>query len=92
VSTQRSASGLARAARGILAQVDASVIDSLPHIAVPVLVIVGEDDKPFVDGAHYMAGRIPQATEVIVPKAGHGANIEQPAVVNASMRTFLEQV
>jgi pimeloyl-ACP methyl ester carboxylesterase len=92
VSTQRSASGLAKAARGILAQVDATVIDSLPHIAVPVLVIVGDADKPFLDGSHYMAGRIPRATQVVVPQAGHGANIEQPAIVNASICTFLEQL
>jgi pimeloyl-ACP methyl ester carboxylesterase len=92
VSMQRSAPGLAKAARGILAQVDASVIDNLPRIAVPVLIIVGDGDTPFLDGSHYMAGRIPGATKVVVPKAGHGANIEQPAIVNDSLRTFLEQV
>jgi pimeloyl-ACP methyl ester carboxylesterase len=92
VSTQRSASGLAKAARGILTQVDASVIDSLPHIAVPVLVLVGDGDTPFLDGSHYMAARIPQATKVVVPHAGHGANVEQPAVVNASIKAFLEQL
>ena len=41
ISTQHSALGLAKAARGILAQVDARVIDSLPHIRVPTLIIVG---------------------------------------------------
>jgi pimeloyl-ACP methyl ester carboxylesterase len=41
---------------------------------------------------HYMAERIPRATKVVVPQAGHGANIEQPALVNASIRTFLEQL
>jgi pimeloyl-ACP methyl ester carboxylesterase len=92
VSTQRSASGLAKAARGILAQVDATVIDSLPHVAVPVLVIVGDGDRPFLDGSHYMAERISRATKIVVPQAGHGANVEQPAIVNASIRTFLEQL
>ena len=92
VSTQRSALGLAKAARGILAQVDARVIDSLPHIRVPTLIIVGEGDAPFVTGAHYMATRIPQATEVVVPNAGHGANVEQPEVVNEAIRQFLEQL
>jgi pimeloyl-ACP methyl ester carboxylesterase len=91
LSTQRSAAGLARAARGMLTQVDASVIDSLPHIAVPVLVLVGDGDTPFLEGSHYMAQRIPQATKVVVPNAGHGANVEQPAVVNASIKAFLAQ-
>ena len=92
VSTQRSARGLAQAARGMLTQTDASVIDSLQHIAVPVLVLVGSKDTPFVDGSRYMARRIPQATIVVVPNAGHGANVEQPAVVNASIGAFLEQL
>jgi pimeloyl-ACP methyl ester carboxylesterase len=92
VSTQRSALGLAKAARGILTQIDARVIDSLPHIRVPTLVIVGEQDTPFVNGSHYMAARIPQATEVVVKNAGHGANVEQPEVVNEAIRHFLAQL
>jgi pimeloyl-ACP methyl ester carboxylesterase len=92
VSTRRSAIGLAKAARGILTQVDARVIDSLPHIRVPTLIIVGEQDTPFVHGSHYMAARIPQATEVVVTNAGHGANVEQPEVVNEAIRHFLARL
>jgi pimeloyl-ACP methyl ester carboxylesterase len=92
MSTQRSAPGLAKAARGILSQVDASVIDSLPHIAVPVLIIVGAGDTPFLDGSRYMAARIPHATIVVVPQAGHGANVDQPEIVNQALRQFLEQL
>jgi pimeloyl-ACP methyl ester carboxylesterase len=92
VSQQHSAMGLARAARGILSQVDARVIDSLPHIAVPTLVIAGDGDTPFLNGTHYMAMRIPGATEIIIAKAGHGANVEQPEVFNQAVRRFLEQL
>jgi pimeloyl-ACP methyl ester carboxylesterase len=92
ISTQRSALGLARAARGILAQVDARVIDSLPHIRVPTLIIVGEDDTPFVNGSHYMASRIPHATEVVVQNAAHGVNVDQPEVVNQVLQQFLAQL
>jgi pimeloyl-ACP methyl ester carboxylesterase len=92
VSAPHSALGLARAARGILAQVDARVIDSLPHIRVPTLIIVGDRDTPFVDGSHYMAARIPHATEVVVTNAGHGANVEQPEVVNEAIRRFLARL
>jgi pimeloyl-ACP methyl ester carboxylesterase len=90
ISTQRSALGLAKAARGILAQVDARVIDSLPGIGVPTLIIVGEGDTPFVNGAHYMASRIPHATEVVVKHAAHGANVDQPEVVNQAIQAFLD--
>ena len=91
LSTQRSAQGLAHAARGILSQADASVIDSLPHITVPVLILVGEKDTPFLNGSSYMASHIPQARHVIVPQAGHGANVDQPDMVNNALRDFLAQ-
>ena len=60
-SVHRDATGLAHAARRVLTQSDASVVDSLPSIAVPVLVIVGEKDKPFLAGSSYMADKIPDA-------------------------------
>jgi pimeloyl-ACP methyl ester carboxylesterase len=92
VSQQGSAAGLAKAARGILTQADAQVIDSLSTIAVPTLIIAGDGDTPFLNGVHYMATRIPRATAVIVPGAGHGANVEQPEIVNRTLGSFLEQL
>jgi pimeloyl-ACP methyl ester carboxylesterase len=89
---QRSAAGLARAARGILTQADATVIDSLPHITVPVLIVVGDGDTAYLDGCRYMAEKIPGATHVVVPQAGHGVNVDQPAVVDAALRRFLAQL
>ena len=88
-SVQPSAKSLAQAARGILSQVDSRVIDSLPGISVPTLVIIGDGDKPFLDGARYMADRIPGATYVEVPGAGHGVNVEKPEVVNEALAKFL---
>ena len=42
----RSADGLAKAARGMLTQRDAGVMNSLSSVAVPSLVVVGADDTP----------------------------------------------
>src|SRR3954468_17919269 len=81
--------GLARAARGMLAQQDATVIRSLPDVAVPTLVLVGADDTGFLAAADYMAGVIPDATKVVIPGAGHEANIDQPAAFNAAVLDFL---
>ncbi|MDP6345616.1 MAG: alpha/beta fold hydrolase [Alphaproteobacteria bacterium] len=89
VSVQGSARGLALAARGILSQVDARVIDSLPAIAVPVLIVIGDGDSNYLQGSHYMAGRIPGAVNVVVPDAGHGVNVDQPAAVNEALGQFL---
>jgi len=88
----RDASGLIRAARGILTQFDALVIESLPGIAVPTLVIVGEDDTPFVDGSKYMAAKIPGAQLAVIADAGHAPNIAQPAEFERVLTTFLDGI
>ena len=62
----RSAQGLAGAARGMLAQYDSSLIDSLPTIRVPTLVLVGADDRHFLAAADYMAAKIPGAQQVVI--------------------------
>ncbi|HXR35322.1 MAG TPA: alpha/beta fold hydrolase [Candidatus Binataceae bacterium] len=87
----RNAQGLALAARGMLTQKDSRVIDSLPSIRVQALVLAGADDEPFLQSTSYMAAKIPGAEKVIVPGAGHAANIDQPAAFNAAVRSFLDR-
>ncbi len=84
--------GLALAARGILIQRDAAVITSLPSIAVPTLVLVGEDDRPFLAAADYMAAKVPDATKVVLARAGHASNIDQPAAFDRAVTDFLAGV
>jgi pimeloyl-ACP methyl ester carboxylesterase len=36
-----------------------------------------------------MAAKIPNATKVLIPDAGHAANIEQPHAFNQAVRSFL---
>ncbi|HVA73587.1 MAG TPA: alpha/beta fold hydrolase [Acidimicrobiales bacterium] len=85
----RSARGLALAARHILTQRDPSVIESLPTIKVPTLVLVGADDKPFLTAADVMAAKIPGATKAVIPGAGHAANIDQPEAFDEAVLGFL---
>jgi pimeloyl-ACP methyl ester carboxylesterase len=92
VARHRSAAGLAHAARGMLAQKDGSVIESLAEIRVPTLVLVGENDKQFRPSADYMAAKIPGAEKVVLERAGHAANIDRPAAFNAAVRAFLDRV
>ncbi len=88
----RSAAGLAKAARGMLAQFDARVIESLERIAVPTLIVVGANDTPFLAGTDYMANKIPGARKIVVPDAGHAVNIDQPDVFNETVLAFLDEV
>ncbi|HWB67051.1 MAG TPA: alpha/beta fold hydrolase [Mycobacteriales bacterium] len=83
--------GLANAARGMLAQQDGSVMASLPNVKVPTLVLVGADDERFLAAADYMAKTIPDAEKVVIPEAGHAANIDQPAAFNAAVVDFLRR-
>jgi pimeloyl-ACP methyl ester carboxylesterase len=91
-ASHRDASGLARAARGMLTQRDAGVIERLPDISVPSLVVVGADDAPFLAAADYMAAKIPGATKVVIPAAGHAVNIDQPQAFIDAVAPFLDDV
>jgi len=91
VSQHRSAAGLAKAARGMLAQFDARVIESLADIKAPTLVLVGAKDQPFLAATDYMTARIPNATKVVIEDAGHAANIHQPAAFNQAVTDFLKR-
>jgi pimeloyl-ACP methyl ester carboxylesterase len=88
----RSAQGLAHAARGMLAQQDSAVIDSLPSIRVPTLVIVGDRDQPFLSPCKYMAKKIPGAQLEVIPDAGHSSNLDQPAIFNRVLGNFLQSL
>ena len=88
-SSHLNAEGLARAARGMLTQRHARVINSLPQIAAPSLVVVGADDTPFLTASDYMAAKIPGACKFVIPGAGHAANIDQPEAFNAGVLGFL---
>lgn len=90
ISVHRSAAGLARAARGMLAQRDARVIQSLPEIKVPTLILVGADDKNFLASADYMAAKIPNSKKIVIPNAGHAANLDQSGLFNRAVSEFLK--
>jgi pimeloyl-ACP methyl ester carboxylesterase len=91
-ASHRDASGLARAARGMLTQRDARVIESLPGIKVPALVVVGADDAPFLAASDYMAAKIPDAAKVVIPAAGHAVNIDQPQAFIDAVLPFLDRL
>ena len=88
----RSARGLALAARGLLTQQDAHVMESLPSITVPALVLAGANDHAFLPAARYLADRMYKVQHAVIPDAGHACNADQPQLFNQHMMTFLEQV
>lgn len=89
-SEHKDLSGLVRAARGMLTQHTPRVIESLPGIEVPTIVVVGADDEPFLVATDYMAAKIPGAEKVVIPNAGHAANMDQPQIFNEAISGFLK--
>jgi pimeloyl-ACP methyl ester carboxylesterase len=86
------AGGLAHTARHVMAQRDATVIESLPRVAVPTLVVVGALDENFLSAADYMTAKIPGARKVVLAGAGHAANIDAADSFNAAVAEFLEAI
>lgn len=88
----RNIRGLIHAARYMLTQHTPRVIELLPDIRVPSLVLVGADDAPFLAATDYMAAKIPNARKVVIPAAGHASNLDQPEAFNRAVLEFLETV
>jgi 3-oxoadipate enol-lactonase len=83
--------GVAAAQRGMAERPDRSGV--LPRIAVPTLVIVGEEDEltPPAE-SRSLAAAIPKADLAVLPGAGHLSNLEQPEAFNRAVSGFLARI
>jgi pimeloyl-ACP methyl ester carboxylesterase len=66
---------------------------TLKTVTVPTLIVVGQEDTitPVAE-AQKLAEAVPNAELVIVPRAGHLANLEQPQAFNAAFSNFLSRL
>ena len=65
----------------------------LTQITVPTLVITGDEDELIpVDESRAIANAITGATLVVIPRAGHLANLEQPDAFNNALNAFLARL
>lgn len=77
-----------------LARAIASQVDELPEMAAitfPTLIIVGEQDTPFLSCSQAMLATIPGAELSVIPNAGHSPQFEGPQAWNAALDSFLER-
>ncbi len=65
------------------------VIDALPGIDVAALVLVGSQDNAYLRAAQVMAVKLPRATHVVLPGAGHVVNIEEAEAFNRAVLDFV---
>lgn len=64
-------------------------LEALATLAVPTLVIVGDQDRPFIDASRAMAAAIPGARLVEVADAGHSPQREAPDAWWRALSEFL---
>jgi pimeloyl-ACP methyl ester carboxylesterase len=73
----------------LLVMAEADQRDLLPTIAVPTLLIWGEEDgRSPLTVARQFEQAIPGAQLVVIPGAGHVTNLEQPQAFNDAIRDF----
>jgi pimeloyl-ACP methyl ester carboxylesterase len=66
--------------------------DELKGIAVPVLLLVGDEDEPCLDVNLWMKRLMPAARLAILPASGHAINLEEPALFNQLVEQFFGDV
>ncbi len=73
----------------------ATVDDRLERLAAhttPTLVIVGEQDKPFIGPSERMADVMPGARLAVIPDGGHSPQFESPDAWWQALSGFLDRV
>jgi pimeloyl-ACP methyl ester carboxylesterase len=67
-------------------------LDALAQLSLPTLVIVGEQDEPFLAHSERMAKAIPGARLAIIPDAGHSPQFEAPEAWWPALTSFLDDL
>jgi len=61
----------------------------LRRFAVPLLVIVGDEDEPCIDGSVFLKRIAPTAGLLVIPRSGHNIPAEEPAQFNAALAELI---
>ena len=67
--------------------------DRLSDLKIPVLIILGTHDTPYIlAAADYMVERIPSAQKVVIEDAAHLPNMDHPEEFRAHVKQFLDKL
>jgi len=64
----------------------------LEAFTLPLLVLVGDEDHPCLDGSLFLKRTVPQAALVVVPRTGHTTTLEEPNAVNFALTELFSAV
>jgi pimeloyl-ACP methyl ester carboxylesterase len=57
----------------------------LKRFTAPLLVIVGDEDEPCLEGSLFLKRTAPTAALMVIPRTGHTVTSEEPAIFNAAL-------
>jgi len=57
----------------------------LKSFSVPLLIIVGDEDEPCIDGSVFLKRIVSTAGLLVMPRSGHNVPTEEPAAFNAAL-------
>ena len=76
-----------------LPNTETPAFNRLSDLKIPVLVIVGGHDTPYIfAAADYMIEKIPSARKVVIEDAAHLPNMDQPEEFQTIVKDFLESL
>jgi pimeloyl-ACP methyl ester carboxylesterase len=88
--------GLAHDAKHLGRQIPDSevpAVQRLEEVTIPVLVIVGEHDTPYIlAAADYMVKKLPSARKVLISDAAHLPNLDHPHVFQKAVGDFVDSL
>jgi pimeloyl-ACP methyl ester carboxylesterase len=64
----------------------------LERLTVPTLIVTGDEDEPCLETGIFLKRKIATAGLVVIPKAGHTINLEEPEAFNRAVLDFLTAV
>jgi pimeloyl-ACP methyl ester carboxylesterase len=64
----------------------------LQKLAVPTLIICGDEDEPCIEPSVFMKRHIPGSGLAMFPQTGHTLNLEEPDLFNRTVLDFLTAV
>ena len=65
---------------------------AMEKLTVPTLIVTGDEDEPCLEPALFMKRKIRSSGLVVMPKAGHTVNLEDPDAFNRIVLDFLTAV
>jgi len=91
---EHSATGTALTLSGVLAERPSlwSLEAELRALALPTLLLIGDEDAPCIEPNLFLHRVLPNAALCVLPRVGHLANLEMPALFNEILFGFLTAV